>query len=67
MCRKRLRQEAFASPNLKDLTDEEILDVIKKTIMDGICVYVDIDEKKMSLIDPLVENIALLLIRLWKE
>ena len=63
----KVKEEVLASPSINDLTDEEKLDVIKNTIMDGILVYADLDEKKVALIDPLVEQIALLLIEIWKE
>lgn len=63
----KVKEEALAGPSLNDLTDEEKLAMIKNTIMDGILVYADLDEKKIALIDPLVEQIALLLIEIWKE
>ena len=64
---EKVKEEAFAAPSLKDLTDDEKVSVIKNTIMQGILVYSDLSEDKMALIDPLVEQIALLLIELWKE
>lgn len=64
---EKVKEEAFAAPSLKDLTDEEKVSVIKNTIMQGILVYADLNEDKLALIDPLVEQIALLLIELWKE
>ena len=63
----KVKEEILASPSMNDLTDEEKLVMIKNTIMDGILVYADLDEKKIALIDPLVEQIALLLIEIWKE
>lgn len=64
---ERVKQEAAASPSLNNLDEKEKVKVIKNTIMQGILVYADVDDKKMALIDPLVEQIALLLIELWKE
>ncbi len=64
---ERVKQEAAASPSLNNLDEKEKGKVIKNTIMQGILVYADVDDKKMALIDPLVEQIALLLIELWKE
>ena len=64
---ERVKQEATASPSLNNLDEKEKVKVIKNTIMQGILVYADVDDKKMALIDPLVEQIALLLIELWKE
>ncbi len=64
---ERVKQEAAASPSLNNLDEKEKAKVIKNTIMQGILVYADVDDKKMALIDPLVEQIALLLIELWKE
>ena len=64
---ERVKQEAAASPSLNNLDEKEKVKVIKNTIMQGILVYEDVDDKKMALIDPLVEQIALLLIELWKE
>ena len=64
---EKVKEEAFAAPSLKDLTDEEKVSVIKNTIMQGILVYADLNEDKLALINPLVEQIALLLIELWKE
>ena len=64
---ERVKQEATASPSLNNLDEKEKVKVIKNTIMQGLLVYADVDDKKMALIDPLVEQIALLLIELWKE
>ena len=64
---ERVKQEAAASPSLNNLDEKEKVKVIKNTIMQGILVYADVDDKKMALINPLVEQIALLLIELWKE
>ena len=64
---ERVKQEAAASPSLNNLDEKEKVKVIKNTIMQGILVYAEVDDKKMALIDPLVEQIALLLIELWKE
>lgn len=64
---ERVKQEVAASPSLNNLDEKEKVKFIKNTIMQGILVYADVDDKKMALIDPLVEQIALLLIELWKE
>ena len=64
---EKVKEEAFAGPNPKDLPFEEKVALIKDTIMRGILVYADTNDESISRIDPLVEQIALLLIELWKE
>lgn len=64
---EKVKESAYASPSLTDLSEEEKVSVIKNTIMQGIIAYADISDEKMTQIDSLVKQIALLLIEIWKE
>ncbi|MCR5510657.1 MAG: helix-turn-helix domain-containing protein [Lachnospiraceae bacterium] len=64
---ERVKEEAYAAPGIKDLTEEERLKVIKNTILAGLKEYVDVDAERIPQIEPMVEQIALLLIEVWKE
>ena len=63
----KVKKEAYASPSLKDLTDEEKVRPIKQTILDGMEALFDLKVDSIPKMDQLVEQIALLLIEIWKE
>ena len=63
----KVKEEAYAGPSLKDLTDEEKVRPIKQTILDGMEAYFDLKVDSIPKMDQLVEQIALLLIEIWKE
>jgi transcriptional regulator with XRE-family HTH domain len=63
----RVKEEALAIPNLKDLPEDEKIEIIKGAVLKGIQVDKDIDDEKMTTVAPLVEQIVSLLIQLWKE
>lgn len=63
----RVKEEALAIPNLKDLPEDEKIEIIKGAVLKGIQVDKDIDDETMTMVAPLVEQIVSLLIQLWKE
>lgn len=63
----RVKEEALAVPNLKDLPEDEKIEIIKGAVLKGIQVDKDIDDETMTMVAPLVEQIVSLLIQLWKE
>ena len=63
----RVKEEALAIPNLKDLPESEKIEIIKGAVLKGIQVDKDIDDEKMTTVAPLIEQIVSLLIQLWKE
>ena len=63
----RVKEEALAIPNLKDLHESEKVEIIKGAVLKGIQVDKDIDDEKMTTVAPLIEQIVSLLIQLWKE
>lgn len=63
----KVKEEAYAGPSLKDLTDEEKVRPIKQTILDGMEALFDLKVDSIPKMDQLVEQIALLLIEIWKE
>ena len=63
----KVKEEAYAGPSLKDLTDEEKVRPIKQTILDGMEAFFDLKVDSIPKMDRLVEQIALLLIEIWKE
>ena len=63
----RVKEEALAIPNLKDLPESEKIERIKGAVLKGIQVDKDIDDEKMTTVAPLIEQIVSLLIQLWKE
>ena len=63
----KVKEEAYAGPSLKDLTDEEKVRPIKQTILDGMEAFFDLKVDSIPKMDQLVEQIALLLIEIWKE
>ena len=63
----RVKEEALAIPNLKDLPESEKIEIIKGAVLKGIQVDKDIDDEKMTMVAPLIEQIVSLLIQLWKE
>ena len=63
----RVKEEALAIPNLKDLPESEKVEIIKGAVLKGIQVDKDIDDEKMTTVAPLIEQIVSLLIQLWKE
>ena len=62
----RVKKEALAVPNLKDLPEDERIEIIKGTVLKGIQVDKDIDDEKMTTVESLVEQIVSLLIQVWK-
>ena len=64
---EKVKEEAYACLDLKDLPEDQKVSLIKNTILNGICCYADIDDNKAAKIEPIVEQLALLLIELWKE
>ena len=62
----RVKKEALAVPNLKDLPEDERIEIIKGTVLKGIKVDKDIDDEKMTTVESLVEQIVSLLIQVWK-
>ena len=63
----RVKEEALAIPNLKDLPEDEKIEIIKGAVLKGIQIDKDIDDEKMTTVALLVEQIVSLLIQLWKE
>ena len=63
----RVKEEALAIPDLKDLPESEKIEIIKGAVLKGIQVDKDIDDEKMTTVAPLIEQIVSLLIQLWKE
>jgi hypothetical protein len=62
----RVKIEALAVPNLKDLPEDEKIEIIKGAVLKGIQVDKDIDDEKMTTVESLVEQIVSLLIQVWK-
>ena len=63
----KVKEEAYAGPSLKNLTDEEKVRPIKQTILDGMEAFFDLKVDSIPKMAQLVEQIALLLIEIWKE
>ena len=62
----RVKEEALAVPNLKDLPEDKKIEIIKGAVLKGIQVSEKLDDEKMTTVAPLVEQIVSLMIQLWK-
>ena len=62
----RVKEEALAVPNLKDLPEDKKIEIIKGAVLKGIQVSENLDDEKITTVAPLVEQIVSLMIQLWK-
>ena len=64
---EKVKKEALGVPNIKNLTEEEKISVIKDAVIKGIQMDKNIDDGKLEKIEPLINQTVSLLVQLWKE
>jgi transcriptional regulator with XRE-family HTH domain len=64
---EKVKKEALANPDIKNLPENEKIIVIKDAVIKGIRIDKNISDEKMEEIELLIDQTVSLLVQLWKE
>lgn len=64
---EKVKNEALAVPNIKNLPEDEKIKILKDAVIKGIQIDKNISDEKMATIEPLIDQSVSMMAKLWNE